>query len=170
MSTNCVISAETSKLDFIIVKEGVISVIPTTEPAFASARIIIEKFEKGEFDVCTIFYNQFKNVITQIPQVQQVIPLNTETKSEDESEDSYEFEPDEDEILGNLLPKNISTQIFKAMLENSASEQGSRMSAMDNATRNAGEMVDKLTIEYNRSRQAAITKELIEIISGAESL
>ena len=86
------------------------------------------------------------------------------------SEENYEFEPDEDEILGNLLPKNISTQIFKAMLENSASEQGSRMSAMDNATRNAGEMVDKLTIEYNRSRQAAITKELIEIISGAESL
>jgi len=86
------------------------------------------------------------------------------------SEESYEFEPDEDEILSNLLPKNISTQIFKAMLENSASEQGSRMSAMDNATRNAGEMVDKLTIQYNRSRQAAITKELIEIISGAESL
>ena len=86
------------------------------------------------------------------------------------SEDNYEFEPEEDEILSNLLPKNISTQIFKAMLENSASEQGSRMSAMDNATRNAGEMVDKLTIQYNRSRQAAITKELIEIISGAESL
>ena len=91
-------------------------------------------------------------------------------EEENSSEESYEFEPDEDEILSNLLPKNISTQIFKAMLENSASEQGSRMSAMDNATRNAGEMVDKLTIEYNRSRQAAITKELIEIISGAESL
>ena len=133
-------------------------------------RIIIEKFEAGEFDICTIFYNQFKNVITQIPQAQQIIPLNTEATEEDKSEDSYEFEPDEDEILSNLLPKNISTQIFKAMLENSASEQGSRMSAMDNATRNAGEMVDKLTIEYNRSRQAAITKELIEIISGAESL
>ena len=132
-------------------------------------KIIIDKFEKKEFDVCTIFYNQFKNVITQIPQEQQIIPLkiNEEEKSSDEN---YEFEPDEDEILGNLLPKNISTQIFKAMLENSASEQGSRMSAMDNATRNAGEMVDKLTIQYNRSRQAAITKELIEIISGAESL
>jgi len=134
-------------------------------------KIIIDKFEKKEFDVCTIFYNQFKNVITQIPQEQQIIPLkNTETKEEGSPEDNYEFEPDEDEILSNLLPKNISTQIFKAMLENSASEQGSRMSAMDNATRNAGEMVDKLTIQYNRSRQAAITKELIEIISGAESL
>jgi F-type H+-transporting ATPase subunit gamma len=133
-------------------------------------KLIIEKFEKEEFDICTIFYNQFKNVITQIPQAQQIIPLNAENKEEKEYEDSYEFEPDEDEILNNLLPKNISTQIFKAMLENSASEQGARMSAMDNATRNAGEMVDKLTIEYNRSRQAAITKELIEIISGAESL
>ena len=133
-------------------------------------KMVIEKFGAEEFDVCTIFYNQFKNVITQIPQAQQIIPLNFENSEEDKSEDSYEFEPDEDEILSNLLPKNISTQIFKAMLENSASEQGSRMSAMDNATRNAGEMVDKLTIEYNRSRQAAITKELIEIISGAESL
>ena len=133
-------------------------------------KIIIERFERDEFDICTIFYNQFKNVITQIPQSQQIIPLNTENGNENNSEDNYEFEPDEDEILSNLLPKNISTQIFKAMLENSASEQGARMSAMDNATRNAGEMVDKLTIEYNRSRQAAITKELIEIISGAESL
>ena len=133
-------------------------------------KMVIEKFGAEEFDVCTIFYNQFKNVITQIPQAQQIIPLNVESSEDDKSEDSYEFEPDEDEILSNLLPKNISTQIFKAMLENSASEQGSRMSAMDNATRNAGEMVDKLTIEYNRSRQAAITKELIEIISGAESL
>ena len=133
-------------------------------------KMVIEKFEAEEFDVCTIFYNQFKNVITQIPQAQQIIPLNVENSEEEKSEDSYEFEPDEDEILSNLLPKNISTQIFKAMLENSASEQGARMSAMDNATRNAGEMVDKLTIEYNRSRQAAITKELIEIISGAESL
>ena len=133
-------------------------------------KIIIEKFEKEEFDICTIFYNQFKNVITQIPQAQQIIPLEAEKNDQDQEGGSYEFEPDEDEILSNLLPKNISTQIFKAMLENSASEQGSRMSAMDNATRNAGEMVDKLTIEYNRSRQAAITKELIEIISGAESL
>jgi len=133
-------------------------------------KIIIDNFEKKEFDICTIFYNQFKNVITQIPQEQQIIPLKNSEAKEHSSEDSYEFEPEEDEILSNLLPKNISTQIFKAMLENSASEQGSRMTAMDNATRNAGEMVDKLTIKYNRSRQAAITKELIEIISGAESL
>ncbi len=134
------------------------------------SKIIINRFENGDFDICTIFYNQFKNVITQIPQAQQIIPLNTTNNDQENHENSYEFEPDEDEILNNLLPKNISTQIFKAMLENSASEQGARMSAMDNATRNAGEMVDKLTIEYNRSRQAAITKELIEIISGAESL
>ena len=133
-------------------------------------KIIIEKFQKEEFDICTIFYNQFKNVISQIPQEQQIIPLKSEINREKVEDDNYEFEPEEDEILSNLLPKNISTQIFKAMLENSASEQGSRMSAMDNATRNAGEMVEKLTIEYNRSRQAAITKELIEIISGAESL
>ena len=133
-------------------------------------KVVIEKFENSEFDICTIFYNQFKNVITQIPQAQQIVPLNSEDSEDNTSEESYEFEPDEDEILSNLLPKNISTQIFKAMLENSASEQGSRMTAMDNATRNAGELVDRLTIEYNRSRQAAITKELIEIISGAESL
>ena len=133
-------------------------------------KIIIENFSKKEFDVCTIFYNKFKNVITQIPQAQQIIPLKSSDSKNSSKEDNYEFEPEEDEILSNLLPKNISTQIFKAMLENSASEQGSRMSAMDNATRNAGEMVEKLTIQYNRSRQAAITKELIEIISGAESL
>ena len=133
--------------------------------------LIIDKFQKNDFDVCTIFYNKFKNVISQIPQAQQIIPLESLDKNKEENlEISYEFEPDEDEILSNLLPKNISTQIFKAMLENSASEQGSRMTAMDNATRNAGDLVDKLTIQYNRSRQAAITKELIEIISGAESL
>ena len=130
---------------------------------------IIRLFNQNEFDKCILFFNNFKNVITQIPKAQQIIPAETE-KDTEEKDKNYEFEPDEDEILSNLLPKNISTQIFKAMLENSASEQGSRMSAMDNATRNAGEMVDKLTIEYNRSRQAAITKELIEIISGAESL
>ena len=131
---------------------------------------IIKLFEKNEFDICTIFYNQFKNVITQIPQEQQIIPLKSNEIKKNSVKDNYEFEPEEDEILSNLLPKNISTQIFKAMLENSASEQGSRMTAMDSATRNAGELVDKLTINYNRSRQAAITKELIEIISGAESL
>ena len=135
-------------------------------------KLIIDLFNKNEFDICTIFYNQFKNVITQIPQEQKIIPLKIESadSSSKEIKNSYEFEPEEDEILGNLLPTNLSTQIFKALLENSASEQGSRMSAMDSATRNAGELVDKLTINYNRSRQAAITKELIEIISGAESL
>ena len=158
-------------------KDSIIEKISFKESKYANyfdadkvGKIIIDKFEKKEFDVCTIFYNQFKNVITQIPQEQQIIPLKASESEKNSSEDNYEFEPDEDEILNNLLPKNISTQIFKAMLENSASEQGSRMSAMDNATRNAGEMVDKLTIQYNRSRQAAITKELIEIISGAESL
>ena len=133
---------------------------------------IVELFEKNEFDKCIIFYNNFKNVITQIPQAQQIIPAEIDRVEEKstENEVSYEFEPEEDEILEDLLPKNISTQIFKAFLENSASEQGSRMTAMDNATRNAGDLVDKLTINYNRSRQASITKELIEIISGAESL
>ena len=129
-------------------------------------------FKNNEFDKCIIFYNNFKNVITQIPQAQQIIPAETKNiKKQSNTEDfSYEFEPDEDEILEDLLPKNISTQVFKALLENAASEQGSRMTAMDNATRNAGDLVDKLTINYNRSRQASITKELIEIISGAESL
>ena len=132
---------------------------------------IIDLFNKKEFDKCILFYSNFKNVITQIPQAQQIIPTNKlESISKTDEEIFYEFEPDEDEILEDLLPKNISTQVFKAFLENSASEQGSRMTAMDNATRNAGDLVDKLTINYNRSRQASITKELIEIISGAESL
>ena len=133
---------------------------------------ILSLFNQNEFDKCIIFYNNFKNVITQIPQAQQIIPAETKNiKKQSNTEDfSYEFEPDEDEILEDLLPKNISTQVFKALLENAASEQGSRMTAMDNATRNAGDLVDKLTINYNRSRQASITKELIEIISGAESL
>ena len=132
---------------------------------------IISLFNQNEFDKCILFYNNFKNVITQIPQAQQIIPAETQKASNtEENKSSYEFEPDEDEILEDLLPKNISTQVFKALLENAASEQGSRMTAMDNATRNAGDLVDKLTINYNRSRQASITKELIEIISGAESL
>ena len=134
---------------------------------------IIDLFKKDEFDKCILFYNNFKNVITQIPEAQQIIPAenNDDTLKEKEEESfSYEFEPEEEEILEDLLPKNISTQVFKAFLENAASEQGSRMTAMDNATRNAGDLVDKLTINYNRSRQASITKELIEIISGAESL
>ena len=132
---------------------------------------IIKLFNEKQFDKCILFYNNFKNVITQIPQAQQIIPTELKTvKEKDDSSLSYEFEPEEDEILEDLLPKNISTQVFKAFLENAASEQGSRMTAMDNATRNAGDLVDKLTINYNRSRQASITKELIEIISGAESL
>jgi len=134
-------------------------------------KIIIKLFNESQFDVCKIFYNKFKNVITQIPQEQQKIPIENQKKKEEKTPDNfYEFEPEENEILDDLLPRNISTQIFKAFLENAASEQGSRMTAMDSATRNAGDLVDKLTITYNRSRQAAITKELIEIISGAESL
>ena len=143
----------------------------TFEEANVVGNEIISLFNQNEFDKCILFFNNFKNVITQIPQAQQIIP--TEVNKNDQSEEktfSYEFEPEEDEILEDLLPKNISTQIFKALLENAASEQGSRMTAMDNATRNAGDLVDKLTINYNRSRQASITKELIEIISGAESL
>ena len=131
---------------------------------------IVKLFKNNEFDKCIIFYNKFKNVMTQIPQSQQLIPAKKEEDTKTEKESSYDFEPEEDEILEDLLPKNISTQIYKGFLENSASEQGSRMTAMDNATRNAGDLVEKLTINYNRSRQAAITKELIEIISGAESL
>ena len=137
------------------------------------ANEILSLFKKEEFDKCILYYNNFKNVITQIPQAQQIIPaekIESSDKDKKEAQLSYEFEPDEDEILEDLLPKNISTQVFKAFLENAASEQGSRMTAMDNATRNAGDLVDKLTINYNRSRQASITKELIEIISGAESL
>ena len=132
---------------------------------------IIRLFNQNEFDKCILFFNNFKNVITQIPQAQQIIPVdNKSSESKEENFLPYEFEPDEDEILEDLLPKNISTQVFKAFLENAASEQGSRMTAMDNATRNAGDLVEKLTVNYNRSRQASITKELIEIISGAESL
>ena len=132
---------------------------------------IIKLFNESQFDICKIYYNKFKNVITQIPQAQQIIPVEKIKKEEEKKiENFYEFEPEENEILNDLLPRNISTQIFKAILENAASEQGSRMTAMDNATRNAGDLVEKLTITYNRSRQAAITKELIEIISGAESL
>ncbi|MBL6857485.1 MAG: F0F1 ATP synthase subunit gamma [Pelagibacteraceae bacterium] len=132
--------------------------------------IIIDLFNKSKFDKCILFYNNFKNVITQIPQAQQIIPSEKKENLKKNEPIFYEFEPDEDEILEDLLPKNISTQVFRAFLENSASEQGSRMTAMDNATRNAGDLVKKLTIVYNRSRQASITKELIEIISGAESL
>ncbi len=140
------------------------------EDAESIGNEVVKLFKDKQFDICVIFFNKFKNVMTQIPQAEQVIPAKTDDKSKEENSFSYEFEPEEDEILEDLLPKNISTQIYKGFLENSASEQGSRMTAMDNATRNAGDLVEKLTINYNRSRQAAITKELIEIISGAESL
>ena len=142
--------------------------------SFSEAEIIgneiIKMFNDEEFDKCILFYNNFKNVITQIPQAQQIIPTEKKPLETENNLQNYEFEPEQDEILEDLLPKNISTQVFKSFLENAASEQGSRMTAMDNATRNAGDLVDKLTINYNRSRQASITKELIEIISGAESL
>ncbi len=136
------------------------------------AQGIIARFNGGEFDVATIFYSKFQNVVTQIPTELQVIPAAFEVVEADEGASStvYDYEPDEGEILRDLLPRGVATQIFAALLENGASEQGARMSAMDNATRNAGEMIDKLTIEYNRSRQAVITNELIEIISGAEAL
>ena len=130
---------------------------------------IQEMFNSGDFDVATIFYSRFKSVISQIPTARQLIPVSVDdTKAADSR--FYNFEPGEPEILDELLPQAVANQIFSALLENAASEQGARMSAMDNATRNAGEMIDKLTIVYNRSRQAAITKELIEIISGAEAL
>jgi F-type H+-transporting ATPase subunit gamma len=143
----------------------------TYEEAENIGKKIIKLFEESQFDVCKIFYNQFKNVMTQIPQEKQIVPIEKQKNENEKTSDNfYEFEPEEDEILSNLLPKNISTQIFTAFLENAASEQGSRMTAMDSATRNAGDLVEKLTINYNRSRQAVITKELIEITSGAESL
>lgn len=139
--------------------------------AFKDARKIgdkvIDMFEAGEFDVCTLFYAKFQSVISQVPTAQQLIPASVDAEA---SESFYEYEPDEEEILADLLPRNVSVQIFQALLENAASEQGARMTAMDNATRNAGDMIDKLTLTYNRSRQAQITKELIEIISGAEAI
>ncbi|MCA8868231.1 MAG: F0F1 ATP synthase subunit gamma [Rhodobacteraceae bacterium] len=133
------------------------------------ARQVLDRFDAGEFDVATIFYNVFQSVVTQIPTARQLIPAEVEDGGESDRP-FYEYEPDEEEILTELLPTAMTTQVFTALLENAASEQGARMSAMDNATRNAGEMIEKLTIEFNRSRQAAITNELIEIISGAEAL
>lgn len=130
---------------------------------------ILEMFEAGEYDVATLFYSRFKSVIAQEPSAEQAVPVMVESGGTGDRA-HYEYEPDESELLAELLPKAVANQVFAALLENAASEQGARMSAMDNATRNAGEMIDKLTIVYNRSRQAAITKELIEIISGAEAL
>jgi F-type H+-transporting ATPase subunit gamma len=136
------------------------------------ARDVLERFDTGEFDVATMFYAKFVNVVTQVPTAHQIIPAAFEAVEDADAGVStlYDYEPGEEEILADLLPRNIATQMFTALLENGASEQGARMSAMDNATRNAGEMIDKLTIQFNRSRQAVITNELIEIISGAEAL
>ena len=132
---------------------------------------LISMFEAGEFDICSIIFNRFQSAMTQIVTEQQIIPASIpETHNEEETLGMYEYEPDETAILAELLPRNVSTQLFSALLENTASEHGARMTAMDSATRNAGEMIDKLTLTYNRTRQAFITKELIEIISGAEAL
>ncbi|MCH2163156.1 MAG: F0F1 ATP synthase subunit gamma [Marinovum sp.] len=136
------------------------------------AKDILGRFDAGEFDVATIFYAKFQNVVTQIPTAQQVIPAAFDS-AEDDADGAatlYDYEPSEEEILADLLPRGVATAIFSGLLENGASEQGARMSAMDNATRNAGDMIDRLTIQFNRSRQAVITNELIEIISGAEAL
>ncbi|MBW7965570.1 F0F1 ATP synthase subunit gamma [Bradyrhizobium sp. BR 10261] len=133
------------------------------------AKKVLARFDAGEFDVCTLFYSQFKSVIAQVPTAQQIIPLVVEEDAP-ASTTSYEYEPEEDEILTRLLPRNLAVQIFRALLENNASFYGAQMSAMDNATRNAGEMIRKQTLVYNRTRQAQITKELIEIISGAEAV
>jgi F-type H+-transporting ATPase subunit gamma len=140
------------------------------EHAQGVAEKIIQLFDQGAFDVCTLFFSRFKSVIAQIPTAQQIIPTVVPAQAENGSSTVYEYEPDEEDILVDLLPRYVATQIFRALLENAASEQGARMSAMDNATRNAGDMIKKQTLIYNRTRQAMITKELIEIISGAEAL
>jgi F-type H+-transporting ATPase subunit gamma len=135
------------------------------------AQKVIARFEAGEFDVCTLFYSAFKSVISQIPTAQQIIPLEVKTSGDTtQAQTAYEYEPEEDEILTGLLPRNLAVQIFRALIENNASFYGAQMSAMDNATRNAGDMIRKQTLIYNRTRQAMITKELIEIISGAEAV
>jgi len=140
------------------------------------AQNVLARFDAGEFDVATVYFNRFKSVISQIPTGQQLIPAPLGEEPAEPGEEpqgdltSYDYEPEEETLLADLLPRNLAVQIFRALLENAASEQGARMAAMDNATRNASELIDRLTVEYNRSRQAAITKELIEIISGAEAL
>jgi F-type H+-transporting ATPase subunit gamma len=137
------------------------------------AQRVLKLFEDGEFDVATLFFSQFENIITQKPRSTQLIPVKLPESKEEPSGGSsaiYEFEPDEEEILRELLPRNVATQIFRALLENNAGFYASQMTAMDNATRNAGDMIDRLTLNYNRSRQAQITRELIEIISGAEAV
>lgn len=139
------------------------------------AQKVLSLYDAGEFDVCAVIFNKFKSAISQIVTVQQLVPFAVEAAAEEgaaagEAKAVYEFEPDEEQILAELLPRNLSIQVYRALLESAASEQGARMTAMDNATRNAGDMINKLTITYNRTRQAYITKELIEIISGAEAV
>jgi F-type H+-transporting ATPase subunit gamma len=137
------------------------------------AKKVIQLFNEGGFDICTLFYSQFKSVISQVPTTQQIIPAGVSSapaEATDGGSAVYEYEPEPGEILSDLIPRNISVQVFRALLENAAGEMGAKMSAMDNATRNAGDMINKLSITYNRQRQAQITKELIEIISGAEAL
>ena len=153
-------------IELVEVKEKVLS-FGLAQPVGAK---IVDLFEKGEFDVCTLFFSRFENVVTQVPTALQLIPLQIPEQDDKDERVNYEYEPDEEEILAALLPRNIAIQVFRAMLENAASEQGARMSAMDSATRNAGEMIKKQSLIYNRTRQALITKELIEIISGAEAL
>ncbi|RWM92238.1 MAG: F0F1 ATP synthase subunit gamma [Mesorhizobium sp.] len=141
--------------------------------ADAIAKKVIQLFNEGGFDICTLFYSQFKSVISQVPTTQQIIPAGVASAAAEATDGGnavYEYEPEPGEILSDLIPRNISVQVFRALLENAAGEMGAKMSAMDNATRNAGDMINKLSITYNRQRQAQITKELIEIISGAEAL
>lgn len=140
------------------------------ENAEAIARDVIKRFGEGEFDIATLFFGRFESVMTQVPTAVQLIPAEVPEDDGETERINYEYEPDEEEILKELLPRNVAIQIFRGLLENAASEQGARMTAMDSATRNAGDMIDNLSVEYNRTRQAAITTELIEIISGAEAL
>ena len=164
---------EQLKRDFTDLFVGHISLAEVKRLGYADAesvaKDVLARFDAGEFDVATIFYNHFQSVISQVPTAQQIIPAHFEEEAAAGST-LYDYEPTEEAILSDLLPRGVATQIFTALLENAASEQGARMTAMDNATRNAGEMIERLTIVYNRSRQASITKELIEIISGAEAL
>ncbi len=160
---------ENEIIDAITLRE--VKVIGYNNAAEIGAKVLA-MFDADEFDVATLFYSKFESVLSQVPQAQQLIPASFEKEDGAEEGESltYDYEPSEDEILADLLPRNISVQIFRALLENGAGEMGAKMSAMDNATRNAGDMIDALALSYNRQRQAQITKELIEIISGAEAL
>jgi len=173
--------ADILKRDFADLMLETVDFKAVKQMSFAEAETVskqvLSMFEAGDYDVCTVYFSEFKSVINQVPTALQLIPAKFDDAAQDEEAQSsnsatsiYEYEPSQEEILGFLLERNIGAQLFRGLLENSASEQGARMSAMDNATRNAGEMIDKLTISYNRQRQAQITNELIEIISGAEAL